>query len=214
MALSDTAIRNAKLGVKSARLFDGGGAYVELAPGGGKGWRLKYRRGGKEMRLSLGTCPDVSLTALGARRASARQKLAEGEDPSALRKAALSKPALSLLAPMRQLSDDGALVLPLPFYLGKPLSDGTLNSALAGLGYKGMATARGCWNLFSTCANETGWNSYQIEKQLAPEERDEVRGTYNRAQWMTERAKLMQWWADRLDAWCEEAQVLSKGSSE
>ena len=63
---------------------------------------------------------------------------------------------------------------------------------LAGLGFKGMATARGCWNLFSTFANETGWNSYQIEKQLAPEERDEVRGAYNRAQWMTERAKLMQ----------------------
>ena len=197
MALSDTAIRNAKLGVKSACLFDGGGVYVELAPGGGKGWRLKYRRGGEEMRLSLGTCPDVSLTALGARRESARQKLTEGEDPSALRKAALSKPALSLLAQMRQLSDDGAL-----------------NSALAGLGYKGMATARGCWNLFSTFANETGWNSYQIEKQLAHEERDEVRGAYNRAQWMTERAKLMRWWADRLDAWREEAQVLSKASSE
>ena len=88
MSLSDTAIRNAKPGVKPVRLFDGGDLYVEVAPGGGKWWRLKYRHGGKEKRLSLGTYPDVSLKAARARRESARQQLAEGEDPSALRKAA------------------------------------------------------------------------------------------------------------------------------
>ncbi|MEP7247630.1 MAG: integrase, partial [Gammaproteobacteria bacterium] len=38
-----------------------------------------------------------------------------------------------------------------------------------------------------------------IEKQLAHEARDEVRAAYNRAQYLAERAKLMQWWADRLD---------------
>ena len=100
----------------------------------------------------------------------------------------------------RKLSGGGPLVFPSPFYPGKPLSDGTLNSALARLGYKGIATAHGFRTLFSTCANEAGWNSDVIEKQLAHEERDEVRGAYNRAQWMTERAKLMQWWADQLDA--------------
>ena len=52
----------------------------------------------------------------------------------------LSKQALTLLAQMRQLSGDGSLVFPSPFYPGKPLSDGTLNSALARLGYKGMVT--------------------------------------------------------------------------
>ena len=112
----------------------------------------------------------------------------------------LSKQALTLLAQMRQLSGDGLLVFPSPFYPGKPLSDSTL----ARLGYKGMVTAHGFRTLFSTCANEAGWNSDAIEKQLAHEERDEVRGAYNRAQWMTERAKLMQWWADRLDALREE----------
>ena len=62
MALSDTAIRNAKPSMKPVRLFDGGGLYVEVAPGGGKWWRLKYRPGGKEKRLSLGTYPDVTLS--------------------------------------------------------------------------------------------------------------------------------------------------------
>ena len=88
MALSDTAIRNAKPGMKPFRRFDGGELYVEVAPSGGKRWRLKYRHGGKEKCLSLGAYRDVSLKAARARRESARQQLAEGDDPSALCKAA------------------------------------------------------------------------------------------------------------------------------
>ena len=112
----------------------------------------------------------------------------------------LSKQALALLKQLRKLSGTGPLVFPSPFYPGKPLSDGTLNSALARLGYKGIATAHGFRTLFSTCANEAGWNSDVIEKQLAHEERDDVRGAYNRAQRLGERVKLMQWWSDRLDS--------------
>lgn len=57
MALSDTAIRNAKPAAKPVRMFDGGGLYLEVAPSGGKWWRLKFRHGGKEKRLSLGIYP-------------------------------------------------------------------------------------------------------------------------------------------------------------
>ena len=112
----------------------------------------------------------------------------------------LSTQALSLLQDLRRLNGAHELVLPSPFYPGKPLSDGTLNSALARLGYKGIATAHGFRTLFSTCANEAGWNSDVIEKQLSHEERDDVRGAYNRAQWLPERLKLMQWWANHLQA--------------
>ncbi|WP_154218321.1 Arm DNA-binding domain-containing protein, partial [Burkholderia pseudomallei] len=45
MPLTDTAIRNAKPADKPVRLFDGGGLYLEIAPSGGKWWRLKYRFG-------------------------------------------------------------------------------------------------------------------------------------------------------------------------
>ena len=51
MALTDKAIRAAKHADKPVRLFDGGGLYLELAPNGGKWWRLKYRFAGKEKRL-------------------------------------------------------------------------------------------------------------------------------------------------------------------
>lgn len=59
--LTNASIRNAKPGVKAVRLFDGGGLYLEVAPSGGKWWRLKYRIGGKEKRISLGVFPNVSL---------------------------------------------------------------------------------------------------------------------------------------------------------
>jgi integrase len=85
--LTDTAIRNAKPGEKPIRLFDGGGLYLEVAPAGGKWWRLKYRIDGKEKRLSLGVYPDVSLKDARDRRDDARKLLADGIDPGENRKA-------------------------------------------------------------------------------------------------------------------------------
>jgi integrase len=120
----------------------------------------------------------------------------------------LSSQALAVLEQMRPLSGGGALVFPSPYYPGKPLSENTFNSALARLGYKGIATAHGFRTLFSTCANEAGWNRDVIEKQLAHEDRDEVRGAYNRAQYLDERTKLMQWWADRIDAMRKGAEII------
>jgi len=43
MPLTNTAIRQAKPGEKAKKLFDGRGLYLEVAPSGGKWWRLKYR---------------------------------------------------------------------------------------------------------------------------------------------------------------------------
>lgn len=85
--LTDTAIRKTKSADKPRRLFDGGGLYLEVAPSGGKWWRLKYRFGGKEKRLSLGTYPDTGLADARARRDAARKLLAAGIDPGEQRKA-------------------------------------------------------------------------------------------------------------------------------
>lgn len=87
MPLTDTAIRNAKPADKPVRLFDGGGLYLEIAPSGGKWWRLKYRFGGKEKRYSLGVYPEVTLATARKKRDEAREKLAAGIDPGEAKKA-------------------------------------------------------------------------------------------------------------------------------
>ena len=86
MPLSDIAIRHAKPGNKPRKMSDGRGMYLEVAPSGGKWWRLKYRFAGKDKRISLGVYPDVSLKEARRRRDEARQLLAKAIDPSEHRK--------------------------------------------------------------------------------------------------------------------------------
>ena len=88
MPLTDTAIRTAKPTDKAVKLFDGGGLYLEIAPSGGKWWRLKYRFQGKEKRISLGTYPTVSLKDARERREQAKRLIEQGIDPSNQRKEA------------------------------------------------------------------------------------------------------------------------------
>ncbi|WP_367117298.1 tyrosine-type recombinase/integrase [Desulfovibrio sp.] len=86
--LTDAAIRTAKPRQKPYKLADGGGLYVEVAPGGGKWWRLKYRFEGKEKRISLGVYPAVSLKEARLRALAAKAQLSRGIDPSVERRAA------------------------------------------------------------------------------------------------------------------------------
>jgi len=111
----------------------------------------------------------------------------------------LSKQAIEVLETMKAISGGGELVFPSPFYPSKPLSENTFNSALARMGYKNTATAHGFRALFSTVANENGWNPDVIERQLAHKERNEIRAAYHRSAYMKDRERLMQWWADYLD---------------
>lgn len=85
--LTTVAVSKAKSGAKLARLFDGGGLYLEVTPSGGRYWRMKYRYGGKEKRLAFGVYPAVSLAKAREERHKARELLATGRDPAAVSKA-------------------------------------------------------------------------------------------------------------------------------
>ena len=82
MALSDTALRNAKPTEKPYKLYDERGLYVIVNPNGGKWWRLKYRLDGKEKTISLGTYPEVTLAQARGKRDDARSLVADNTDPS------------------------------------------------------------------------------------------------------------------------------------
>ncbi len=82
MALTDTAIKNAKSREKPYKMGDSLGLFLLVQPSGGKLWRLKYRLDGKEQKLALGAYPEVSLKDARERRDKARAQLAQGLDPS------------------------------------------------------------------------------------------------------------------------------------
>lgn len=103
----------------------------------------------------------------------------------------LSRQALEVLRSMQPLSGHHELVFPSPSYPSKPLSENTFNSGLARMGYKNTATAHGFRALFSTVANECGWNPDVIERQLAHKEQNEVRAAYHRSAYLKDRAQLM-----------------------
>ena len=85
MPLTDTAAKQAKPKDKTYRLSDEKGMYLEVTPKGQKYWRMKYRIGGKEKRLSIGVYPATPLKKARQLREQARQHLSNGVDPSALK---------------------------------------------------------------------------------------------------------------------------------
>jgi integrase len=71
---------------KQARFADSGGMYLQVSPAGSKRWFLKYRVGGKEKQLALGSYPDVSLKSARLARDTAKLQKSEGTDPVQARK--------------------------------------------------------------------------------------------------------------------------------
>src|SRR6056297_3483380 len=84
--LTATEVKNAKPTDKQYKLFDGKGLFLLIKPGGSKGWRFKYRFGGKEKLLSLGPYPTVSLSDARSKRETALKQLDKGIDPSLVKK--------------------------------------------------------------------------------------------------------------------------------
>jgi len=95
VALTDTALRNAKPRAKPYKLSDAHGLFALVQPNGSVLWRLKYRIVGKEKKLALGVYPDVSLAMARERAVAARKRLVEGGDPAAEKQAAKIAKAIS-----------------------------------------------------------------------------------------------------------------------
>ena len=112
----------------------------------------------------------------------------------------LSKQSLAVLEKLREISFDRELVFPGDLKPGKPMSNNTLLFALYRLGYRGRMTGHGFRGVASTILHEQGWPHQHIELQLAHQERDDTSAAYNHAQYLEPRAKMMQAWANYLDA--------------
>lgn len=86
MPLNDMQIRRAKPEDKPYTLGDGQGLSLLIEPNGSKSWRFRYRYAGKPKMISLGVYPTITLADARSRRDDARKLVAEGKNPSEVRK--------------------------------------------------------------------------------------------------------------------------------
>lgn len=114
---------------------------------------------------------------------------------------ALSTQAVDLFKELHEMTGQRDLVFPNRNDPRRPMSDGTINTALRAMGYAGdEVTGAGFRTTATGALLELGWRPEVIDRQLAHRERKEVFGAYShQAEYLAERRKMMQQWADYLD---------------
>lgn len=112
----------------------------------------------------------------------------------------LASQTIALLKELSPYTGHGRYLFPSVRSDSYPISDNTINAALRRLGYtKTEMTGHGFRGMASTLLHEKGWQSDIIERQLAHQETNLVKASYNHAQHLLERKEMMQFWADYLD---------------
>lgn len=119
----------------------------------------------------------------------------------------LAAQAIAVLEKIKALSGNREHVFPNEHNPQKWMSENTILFALYRMGYRGRATGHGFRATASTILNEQGWRADVIERQLAHAEKNKVRAAYHRSQYLDERRRMMQGWADYLNGLASGAKV-------
>lgn len=109
--------------------------------------------------------------------------------------------AIDMLRALRGLTGGAAHLFPHRDTKTKPMVAASFRQMLNVLGWGSKYSPHATRTTGSTRLNELGFASDWIERQLAHAEPNTVRRTYNHAEHLEDRAKMMQQWADMLDAW-------------
>lgn len=112
----------------------------------------------------------------------------------------LSRQAVAAFRELHRLNGQWKYVFPNPHKPLKHMSENAVLYALYRMGYHNRTTGHGFRHTASTILNESGlFSADAIERQLAHIQGNKVRAAYNHAQYLPERRKMMQWWADFLE---------------
>lgn len=121
----------------------------------------------------------------------------------------LATQAIAILREVQKLTGSGKYVFPSERGMGRSMSENTINAALRRMGYSNdQMTGHGFRSMASTLLHELGYPHSVIERQLAHGERNQVSASYNFAEYLPERRKMMQEWADYLDKLKAGAEVI------
>jgi len=120
----------------------------------------------------------------------------------------LPKQTVKVLKELHALTGTGKFLFPGVRDAKRPMSNATINAGLRRLGYDSETmTGHGFRHTASTLLNELGWNPDAIERQLSHKGQG-VRAVYNQAEYLAERRKMLQSWADYLDGLRNGARVV------
>jgi len=119
--------------------------------------------------------------------------------------------AIEVLRDLQPLTGNRAYVFPGERDPKRPMSDAAINAALRRMGFdtKTEITGHGFRAMARTLLAEQGWQADAIERQLAHKASGPLRGAYDRTQFLAERKKMMQAWADYLDRLREGSNVVA-----
>jgi integrase len=113
----------------------------------------------------------------------------------------LSRQALELIRELHTITGHGKFLFPNQRNPYAPMSNNTILAALDRLGYKHRMTGHGFRALAMSAIKERlGYRHEVIDRQLAHAPKDKVEAAYDRAQFLAERKRMMQDWADYIDA--------------
>ena len=116
--------------------------------------------------------------------------------------------AVAILRELHPLTGTGKYLFPNVRTSTLPMAGNTILAAIRSMGYTSTEmTAHGFRHMASTLLNEQGFNADAIERQLA-HKASGVRATYNAAEYLPERRRMMQQWADYLDGLKAGAEVI------
>jgi len=138
-----------------------------------------------------------------------KQSRAKQQDPTKTHTVPLCKQVVALLRELKQYSHGNYLFSSIRT-TARPMSENTINAALAQLGYKDRMVGHGWRSAFSSLMNQQGFSADAIELQLAHTIKG-VRGKYNRGEYLDERIQIMQHWADYLDGLRDGENIIPAG---
>lgn len=126
----------------------------------------------------------------------------------------LSTQAVALLRELHAETGPDGYLFPNRRTPKRCMSENTINAALryCGIG-KDEMTGHGFRHMASTLLHERGYRTELVERQLAHGDRDSSRAAYNFAQYLPERRRMMQEWADYLDGLAKGANVVNINSA-
>ncbi len=111
----------------------------------------------------------------------------------------LSFQAARLFRQLHRLSGNGKFVFPSDLSKDGVISEYVCFTTFQTMGFGNEITMSGFRSMAATLLREQGWSSNAIEKQLSHSDSHRVRRAYSFAEYLPERRRMMQAWADYLD---------------